>query len=110
MVSPKLIKEIRDLYDAVAELSLDIHEDSGPLFDVVFEIITADGYLAGIASKLLDRNTVTSEERAFVARPQLVDCGWWRCDDGQLFDIRPYPRVRLLLMLSKGCAVSATRH
>ena len=88
------MKEIRDLYDEVAELSLDIHEYSGPVFDVVFEIITADGYVAGIASKLLDRNTVTPEERAFVARPQLVDGGWWRCDDGQLFDIRPYPRVK----------------
>lgn len=93
MVSPKLIKEIRDLYDTLAELSLDIHEYSGPLFDVVFDIITADGFVAGIASKILDRNTVTAEERAFIARSKLMDGGWWRCDDGQLFNIGPYTRV-----------------
>ncbi len=96
MVSPKFITEIRDLYDALAELSLDIHEYSGPLFDVVFDVVTADSFVAGIASKLLDRNTITAEERAFIATPRLIDGGWWRCDDGQLFDIRPYASVMVV--------------
>jgi hypothetical protein len=96
MVSPKLINLIRDLYDALAELSLDVHEYSGPLFDVVFDVVTADSFVAGIARKLLDGNTITPEERAFIARPRLMNGGWWRCDDGQLFDIRPYARVKVV--------------
>lgn len=44
--------EIRELYQALAKQSLDIHEYSGRLRDVVFEIFTADSYVAGIASKL----------------------------------------------------------
>ena len=87
--------EIKDLYEELAELSLDIHKYSGPLFDVIFEIITVDSYVAGIASKLLDINTITPEERAFVATRKLME-GMWRRDDGQLFDIRPYPEVKVV--------------
>jgi hypothetical protein len=87
--------EIRNLFEVLAEQSLDIHEYSDRLFDVVFEILTADSFVAGIASKLLDGDAVTPEERVFVDSPMLIENRWWRCDDGQLFDIQPYPRVKM---------------
>jgi hypothetical protein len=66
------------------------------MFDVVFDIVTADTYVAGVASKIIDGDTVTPEERAFIGTPKLMEGGWWRCDDGQLFDVRQYPRVKLV--------------
>ena len=96
MVSPEIMTEIKTLFEALAEHSVDIHEYSGRMFNVVFEIFTADSFVAGIASKILNRDSVSREERVFVDSPMLIEDRWWRCDDGQLFDLRPYPKVKVL--------------
>lgn len=96
MVSPKLMTEIRELYEALAEQSLHSHEYSGRLDDVVFEILTADSFVAGIASKLLEGDTVTTDERVFVGKPMLLDDRYWQCEDGQVFDIQPYTSVKMV--------------
>jgi len=88
--------EIKELYDALAKQSLDIHQYSGRLAEVVFDIFTVDSFVAGIASKLLDRRAISAEERAFVARPMFLDDRWWRCEDGQLFDIRSDASVKIV--------------
>ena len=61
--------EMRNLFEVLAEQSLDIHEYAGRLFDVVFEILTADSFVAGIAGKLLDGDAVSTEERVLSIRP-----------------------------------------
>ncbi len=94
MVSAKVTAEIRHCYEALKEQRLDIHRYSGPLFDVVFEVVTADTFVAGVASKLIDRETVAPEERSVVTTPLLMEDRWWRCDDGQMFDLEPYPEIR----------------
>lgn len=96
MVSPKIIDEIRGLYEALTEQSLDIHEYSDRMFDVVFDIITADTYVAGVATKIIDGDPIAPKERNFIGRPLLMEDRWWRCDDGELFDIQRYPRVKLV--------------
>ena len=96
MVSPKVRNEIRERYEALAGQSLDIHKYSDRMFDVVFEIITADTYVAGVASKIIDGDTVTPDDWNFIGRPMLMEGRWWRCDDGQLFDIEQDPEIKLV--------------
>jgi hypothetical protein len=96
MVSPTIMTEIKNLFEVLAEHSIDIHEYTGRMFDIVFEIVTADTFVAGIASKLINGHAVTPEERVFVASPMLIEGRWWRCEDGQSVDIGPYPKVRVV--------------
>jgi hypothetical protein len=92
MVPAKVVEELKQLYES-EERVIDLHQYSGPLFDVVFEIITADTFVAGVASKIVDREVVTPEERAVVTTPLLLDNRMWRCDDGEKFDIQLYPEI-----------------
>ena len=92
MVSTKVLKELRQLYDS-DERVFDIHKCRDRLFDVAFEINTTDSFVSGIASKILDRGKVTAKERLFISKPLLDEGALWRCDDGETFDIGPYPEV-----------------
>ncbi len=98
MVSSKIIKEIKQCYETLAQQSLDPHNYTGPLFQVVFEIITADTFIAGIASKILNRDPIEPEERVVINNPVLIEDRWWRCDNGQMFDVYEYTEVRQVAM------------
>lgn len=86
--------EIKRCYEALANTGIDIHKYSGPLFDVVFEIISADTFVAGVASKLLDRDPVTREERAIISAQMLLEGRLWRLDNGKLFDLQSYAEIQ----------------
>lgn len=94
MVSPKMIRDLKRCYEAVLAESLDPHKYSGSLFDVVFQIISAETLVAGVASKILDRETVTPKEIGAISRPLLLENNQLLCDDGQTFDIEPFPEIR----------------
>ena len=94
MVSPKLAAEIKRGFEALQNQKLEIHDYGPPLLDVVFEIYTADTFVAGIASKLIDGDPVPQEERVVVASPLMIDGRWWRRDNGEQFDLEPHPEVR----------------
>ena len=93
MVSPKLTAEIKRGFEALRNQKLEIHDYGPPLFDVVFEIYTADTFVAGIASKLVDRDPVMQEERVVVESPLMIEGRWWRRDNGELFDLQPHVEV-----------------
>lgn len=93
MVSSKVIAEVKQCYEVLTQQSLDPHNYTYPLFQVVFEIITADTFVAGIASKILDGESVEPEERVIASSPLLLEEHWWQCDDGQLFDIQEHTEV-----------------
>src|SRR5262245_56389938 len=93
MVSSKLTAELKRAFDRLQNASLDIHQYPSPLFDIVFEIISADTFVAGIASRLIDGDTVGPDERAIVEEPLLVERRWWKLENGQLFDLQPYPEL-----------------
>jgi hypothetical protein len=94
VVSPELTAEIERSFEALQNQKLEIHDYSPPLSHIVFEIYTADSFVAGIASKLLDRDPVRPEERVVVESPLMIDGRWWQCDDGELFDLQAHPEVR----------------
>lgn len=93
MVSSELRAAVKLAFAALEDQKLDIHQYSPPLFDVVFEIFSADSFIAGVAGKILDREPIALEERAILERPLLHDRRWWRRDNGELFDLEPYREV-----------------
>jgi hypothetical protein len=96
MASAQLIQEIRDLFDTLSNQSLTVHHYSGRVFDAVFDITTADTFVAGVASRLIDGDAATIEEFGFIGEPMLTEGRWWRCNDGKLFDLEPYPEIKLV--------------
>ena len=98
MVPSKVIAEIKQSYEALARQSIDPHNYTGYLFQVVFEIITADTFIAGIASKILDGEPIEPEDRAVVSSPVLIEERWWQCDDGQMYDVQGHAEVRQVAM------------
>lgn len=70
----------------------------GPLFQVVFEVITADTFIAGIASKILDGDPIEPRERVVVSSPVLIEERWWQCDNGQMFDVQEHTEIRKIAM------------
>lgn len=112
MVPPEIIREIKQCYDALAQHSLDPHSYTEPVFQVVFEIITADTFIAGIASKILDGDPVEPEDRVILSNPLLIGGHWWRCDNGQVFDVRKHEEVRRIAVnierLRKKCNEALT--
>ena len=89
----ELTAEIKRHFEALQQQRLEIHDYAPPLFDVVFKIYTADTFVAGIASKLIDRDPVTPEEKVVVASPLMIERRWWRRDNGELFDLQPHAEV-----------------
>jgi hypothetical protein len=93
MVSTEMRAAVKLAFEALEDQKLDIHQYSPPLFDVVFEIFSADSFIAGIAGKILDRDRIVAEETAILDRPLLQDRRWWRLENGELFDLEPYQEV-----------------
>jgi hypothetical protein len=93
MVSPKMRRGVKRCYEALLAESLEIHRYSGTVFDVAFQIITAETFVAGVATKILDREVVSPEEAAVIKNPLVLEGSLWRCDDGQTFDLKPFPQV-----------------
>lgn len=94
MVSSKMMREVRLCYEALLAQSLEPHGYTGAVFDIVFQIITAETFVAGVASKILDREVVTSEEAAVVRSPLLFGTSMWLCDDGRMFDLQSFPEIQ----------------
>jgi hypothetical protein len=93
MVSPKDVAEIKQCFEELRHHSVDPYNYSGLLFDVVFEIITADTYIAGIANKILDKEFIEVEERFFLGKPLLVDKRWWQRPMGEAFDMQDHADI-----------------
>lgn len=94
MVSAKEIAELKEQYEALTKRSIDLDDYPGPLFQLVFEIITADTFVAGISSKILDGDPIEPEERVVLANPLLERERWWKSEDGQLIDLQEYRELR----------------
>ncbi len=93
MVSPEDVAEIRQCFERLEHHSVDPHNYSGLLFDVVFEIITVDTYIAGIASKILDGEFIETEERLFLGKSLLIDEHWWQRPTGEVFDMQDHADI-----------------
>src|SRR5262249_10006476 len=95
-VDPRVRKvgEIRQCFEELKHHSVDPHNYSGLLFDVVCEIITADTYIPGIASRIVDGEVIEVGERFFLGESLLIDKYLWRRPTGAVFDLRGHAGIR----------------
>jgi hypothetical protein len=93
-VDPRVRKvgEIRQCFEELKHHSVDPHNYSDLLFDVVFEIITPDTYIAGIASRIVDGEVIEVGERFFLGKSLFKDKYWWR-PTGEVFDLRSHADI-----------------
>lgn len=93
MVSSKLIREIGKRYEALMQKSIELGKYNGALFDVAFEITTAETFVAGVASKIVDHNQLTADDKLIVGRPFMLESRWWKRASGSLFDLNEHPEI-----------------
>jgi hypothetical protein len=93
MVSSELIREIGKRYEALTQTSIELGKYSGLLFDLAFEITTAETFVAGVATKIIDHSRLTAEDRLIVGRPFMLEGRWWKCNSGGVFDLGEHPEI-----------------
>jgi hypothetical protein len=91
MVSPKDALKLN--YKKLRDTSVSIidYQDSA-VHDVVFEMVTADTYIAGVADRLLHGPKIREEHRRIISQDQLHGNAWI-LQDGTRFDLTPYPEL-----------------
>lgn len=92
MVSSQLRYEIESGYDSIESQTLDLREYHGNDFDVIFEIISAETFIAGIASKLLASEFTNNNDMAILRR-EFIRGGNWVRDDGSEYSLWHLPDV-----------------
>lgn len=109
MVSSELMRELQERFDALARSVIEPGNYTGSLFDVAFEITTADTFVAGVASKIIDGDRMTKEDESIVQRPLLLEGRRWQCEDGSVFDLNKSPEIkRVALAVEQLRATCAT--
>ena len=92
MVRTKVLRELDRLFNNTGQRSFDIHNYTGQAFDIAFEINTADTFIAGIASRIIDQEKITRAHRKILNEARLSGTDW-RCFDGELFSLKQYPEL-----------------
>ena len=92
MGSTVMIEELRASMEVMRRTSVRAADYEGPLFDVVFDILTADTFVAGIATKILDGESIPHNERVIVVRSPLVVKNSWLYE-GRPFDLSAHPAI-----------------
>ena len=92
MRSTEMIDELRASLDVMRRTSVRAADFEGALFDVVFDILTADTFVAGIATKILDGESIPQNERVVVDRSPLVVKNSW-IYEGRPFDLSAHPTI-----------------
>jgi hypothetical protein len=67
---------LRDSCHRLQACSIALNDYSGSLLDIAFDLITVDTFVAGLASKILDRQTLTPQERQILLPPFLAGSIW----------------------------------
>ena len=92
MGSTAMIEELRASLDVMQRTSVRAADFEGALFDVVFDILTADTYVAGVATKILDGESIPHNERVVVVRSPLIVKNSWLYE-GRPFDLSAHPTI-----------------
>lgn len=84
--------QVQRLYDSLQRSTVDPNRYKAALQDVVFELMEADTFVAGIASSFLEGEQVDRSHLAILGMTFLVDTSWLR-RDGSRFDLQSYPEL-----------------
>lgn len=80
------MNKLRQIFDELRSQSVDPSAYSGRLADAAFEIVSADTFIAGIASALLDGRRPSEQEEAILHRDYLIGSSWMT-DDGDRIEL-----------------------
>ena len=86
------MNRLRELYDQMATSSVHAQDYRGAISDVAFDIITADSFLAGIASAIINRNSPDTVHLRSLKR-SLLEGTYWILTNGEKGDLLPYPEL-----------------
>lgn len=67
---------LRDSCHRLQACSVALNDYSGSLLDIALDLVTVDTFVAGLASKILDSQTLTPQERQILLRPFLTGSVW----------------------------------
>jgi len=77
---------LKYLVDMLRMISVNPRKYSGELADVVFELISADSLIAGVAEALLSGNSLKMEHKTVLSKRLLLG-SQWALSDGSLIDL-----------------------
>ena len=86
------MNRLYELLRHVTSRSLDLKAFTGQLADVAFEITTAESFLAGIASALLERGVMDPSHRV-VLEKEFLRGTTWNLGDGARVDLSSAPEL-----------------
>jgi hypothetical protein len=93
MVSSKL-KKLDQKFNKLKKTSVDMNKyTEDHIIDALFEIYTADTYVAGIATTLLNGGQVEKSNYIVVTTRYLRDKKYWIMIDGREIDISEYEEI-----------------
>ncbi len=93
MVSSEL-KRLDQLFIELKRCYLDIKKyKEDPIFDALFDIVSTDTYVAGIATTLLDGKSVDKSNYIVVTSRYLREKKYWIMVDGREIDISEYEEI-----------------
>jgi hypothetical protein len=94
MVRSDQLSRLRQLFDDVKRKRLNIHSYSGKLFDVIFDILTAESAVAGIATRLIEGQAVPTKHTANLQKPFMIGDDWL-LDGGERIDLAGSPDIHI---------------
>jgi hypothetical protein len=93
MVSSEL-KELDQIFSDLKNCYVNISKyKENPIFDALFDIVTTDTYVAGIATTLLNGKSVDRSNFIVVTTKYLRDKKYWIMGDGREIDISEYEEI-----------------
>jgi hypothetical protein len=76
MIPFQLETDLRNCFEDLKTQPLNVNRYDGPEGDLAFDITTADTFIAGILSSILDRATISEQAKAVLRDPMLVGLTW----------------------------------
>lgn len=99
MVSPKVLK-IKETFDILKSKPLEIYSYSGDDFDLVFDITSADTFIAGIVGKIIDGRAVNKQDKEILEKT-FSEESCWITTEGEKKSIEHLPEVLVYVQLIK---------
>lgn len=91
--SKDLINELKKSYSDFEKNYLDINNYSSPIYDVIFDLITTESAVMGIANTLIEGDTPSIAHIAILQQPIPIVGNNWTTNDGKLINLTEYPEV-----------------
>lgn len=93
MVSSKLEDHLKSMAIELSNQSISLYKYKGDDAEIAFDIVTSDTFIAGIADKLIERISLSTEETSLLEKKLLVN-GEWFCNDGHTHSLNHLPELK----------------